>query len=191
MKPRLIALLASLFLLALGYIAYAYRYPLAAKIWHWRHGYSASMGNYVVPVPEHWLVLDENSVAFTLMNTSPKRHQRDGKLHTTAVIDVFPFRDRIIDADKMLFWVSLQKQRLASEQAESVEEKTMKFGDESITCIGGPELNAVLGKKPNHPRTDAVSLNCMSEHGFNVLFVGELSDIQPFYNFLSQIRRKD
>jgi hypothetical protein len=79
----------------------------------------------------------------------------------------------------MEFWVSLQKQRLASEQAESVEEKTLKFGGESITCVGGPELNAALGKKPNHPRTDAVSLNCMSERGLNVLFVGEPSDIQP------------
>ena len=189
MKSRLIGLLVILVLVAVGYITYAYRYRLAAKIWHWRHGYSTAMGNYVVPVPEHWLILGESSLAFTLVNTSPKRFTRDGKFHTTAVINVFPFRDRIIEPNKMAFWVSLQKQRLASEQAESVEEKILKFGDESVTCVGGPELN-VLDKRPNRPQTDAVSLNCMSEHGLNVLFVGEPSDIQPFYNFLSQIRRK-
>jgi hypothetical protein len=189
MKSRLIALLVVLFLFVLGYITYAYRSPIAAKIWHWRHGYSTSMGNYVVPVPEHWLILDEGSAAFTLMNTSPKPFKRDGKFHTTALINVFPLRDRVIEANKMDFWVSLQKQRLASEEVKSVEEKTMKFGDESITCVGGPELNA-LDKRPNHPQTDAVSLNCMSGRGLNVLFVGEPTDVQSFYNFLSQIRRK-
>jgi len=178
-----------LFLCVLGYITYAHRYPIAAKIWHWRHGYSTLIGNYVVPVPEHWVILNENSEALTLVNVSPKQFLRDGKLHTAAVIDVFPFRDRLIDANIMGFWVSLQKQRLASGRVKTIEEKTLKFGDESITCVGGPELNA-LDKRPNRPQMDAVSLNCMSGRGLNVLFVGEPTEIQPFYNFVSQIRRK-
>jgi hypothetical protein len=189
MKSRLIGLLVVLFLFLLGYITYAYRYPIEAKIWHWRHGYSTLIGNYVVPVPEHWIVLNENSEALTLVNISPNQFQRDGRLHTAAVIDVFPFRDGLIDADKMDFWVSLQKQRLASREVKPIEEKTLKFGDESITCVGGLELNA-LDKRPNHPQMEAVSLNCMSERGLNFLFVGESTDVQPSYNFLSQIRRK-
>jgi|SRR5208283_3717137 len=189
MKARFTGLMVVLFLCVLGYITYAHRYPIAAKIWHLRHGYSTSVGNYVVPVPEHWVILNENSEGFTLLNISPKQFQRDGKLHTAAVVDVFPFRDRLIDSNKMDLWVSLQKQRLASGAVETIEEKTLKFGDESITCVGGPELNA-LNKRPNHLQMDAVSLNCMSGRGLNVLFVGEPTEIQPFYYFLSQIRRK-
>src|SRR5580692_1064658 len=70
---RVAALFALLLavLLALGSIYYLYRYPLTAKIWHWKHGYSTTMGNYEVPVPEHWLITDQDFVAFTLMNSAP------------------------------------------------------------------------------------------------------------------------
>ena len=148
------------------------------------------MGNYEVPVPEHWLILGQNSVAFTLLNTSPTRPQRDGKFHTTAVIDIFPFRDRPAEASRMDYWLSLKRQWLVREQAKSVEEKTLKLGEESITCIGGRVLNAILRDKPNHPETDIISLDCMSERGLNILFDGEPSDVQFFYTFLSQIRRR-
>src|SRR5271155_2964884 len=47
----LIALLLAV-LLAVGSVYYRYRYPLTAKIWHWKHGYSTTMGNYEVPVAE-------------------------------------------------------------------------------------------------------------------------------------------
>jgi len=90
----------------------------------------------------------------------------------------------------MAFWLSHQRQWLARGEVESVEEKTLKFGDESITCVGGKQLKAVLRDKPNHPETDIISLNCMSERGLNILFVGEPSDVRPFYTFLSEIRRK-
>lgn len=147
------------------------------------------MGRYEVPVPEHWLIIDQSFVAFTLMNSAPSV-PRDVKFHTTAVVTVFPFRQRAIGPDGLAFWLSLQRQWLARDEVESVEEKTLKFGDESITCIGGRQLNAILRGNPNHLETDIISLNCMSEHGLNILFVGEPSDLQSFYTLVSQIRRK-
>ena len=185
------ARVATLFalLLALGYISYRYRYPLRAKIWHWKHGYTATMGNYEVPVPEHWLITDQSFVAFTLMNSAPNVH-RDAKFHTTAVVTVFPFRQRAIGPEGLAFWLSLQRQWLARDQVESAEEKTLKFGDEPITCIGGRQLSTILRGNPNHLETDIISLNCMSERGLNILFVGEPSDLQSFYTFVSEIRRK-
>src|SRR5574338_78295 len=72
-------------LIGVGCVLYAYRYPMAAKIWHWRHGSSVTMGNYEVPVPEHWLITNQNSAGLTLMNTSPN-FPKDGKFHTAAVI---------------------------------------------------------------------------------------------------------
>ena len=182
---------AILFLLVfmLGYLAYAKRYQLAAKFWHWRHGNSMAMGNYEVPVPEHWFISDQNHVAFTMMNTAPNL-PRDHKFHTTAVVTVFPFRQRAIGPDGLAFWLSLQRQRLARDEVESVEEKTLNFGGESITCIGGRELKAILRGNPNHLETDIISRNCMSQRGLNILFVGEPSDLQSFNAFVSQIRRK-
>jgi len=117
---------AILFLLLsmLGYLAYAKRYQLAAKFWHWRHGNSMAMGNYEVPVPEHWFISDQNHVAFTMMNTAPNL-PRDHKFHITAVVTVFPFRQRAIATDGVAFWLSLQRQRLARDEGESVEGKTL------------------------------------------------------------------
>jgi hypothetical protein len=172
-----------------GYLAYAKRYQLAAKFWHWRHGNSMVMGNYEVPVPEHWFIFDQDDVAFTMMNTTPN-FPRDHKFHTTAVITVFPFRKRAIGPNGLAFFLSHERQWLARDEVESVEEKTLKFGDESITCIGGHQLNAILRGNSSHFETDVISLDCMSESGLNILFVGEPSDLQFFYTFVSQIRKK-
>jgi hypothetical protein len=177
-------------LAVLGFIYHANRFRLAAQTWHWRHGYSAAMGNYEVPVPEHWLILGDDSVAFTLMNTSQARPPRDGKLHTAAVITVFPFRNWPAEAKRADSWLSFKRQWLAREDVKAVEETTVKFGNDSIICVGGRELSAVLRNASNvsASETDIVSLDCMSERGLEVLFVGEPSDLEPFYTFLSQIR---
>jgi hypothetical protein len=148
-----------------------------------------AMGNYELPVPEHWFITDQNYVGFTMMNTAPNL-PRDHKFHTTAVVTVSPFQQRAIGPDGLAFWLSVQRQRLARDEVESVEEKTLNFGDESITCIGGRELSTILRGKPNHLETDIISRDCMSQRGLNILFVGEPSDLQSFNSFVSQIRRK-
>jgi len=186
---RVAALLA--LLLALGSIYFRYRYPLTAKIWHWKHGYSTTMGNYEVPVLEHWLITEQDDVAVTLVN-STSNVPRDAKFHMRAVVTVsaIPFRQGGIGPGGVALWLSQQRQWLARDEVESVEETTLKFGDESITCIGGRLLSAILRAKPNVPKTDIISLDCLSERGLSILFEGEPSDLQPFYTFVSQIRRK-
>ena len=42
---------------AIVFILYANQYSIEAKVWHWRHGDSATIGGYEIPVPGHWLVL--------------------------------------------------------------------------------------------------------------------------------------
>jgi hypothetical protein len=147
------------------------------------------MGNYEVPVPEHWLITEQTFVAFTLTN-SASNVPRDANFHMRAVVTVFPFPQRAIGPEGLAFWLSMQRQWLARDEVESVEEKTLKFGDEAIPCIGGRQLSAILRGNPNHLETDIISLNCMSERGLNILFEGEPSDLQSFYTFVSQIRRK-
>jgi hypothetical protein len=60
--------------LIIGYLVYGRRAQIAAKVWHWRHGYSTYVGDYVVPVPDHWLVdTSENPRMITLIDTRVRR----------------------------------------------------------------------------------------------------------------------
>jgi hypothetical protein len=177
-----------LVVIVLGYVFYAKRYQLDAKIWHWRHGYVSRMGNYDVPVPEHWS-LDQNPTAFTLMNTAPRSPGRDGKLHSTAIVSVYPFRDRPIGIRGMEFWLSLERQRVDRQGVKPAVEKRLKLDDEDMVCIGGDELNTIMHDQKGFPGTNVVSLNCMSSQGLNIIFLGEPADVPCFYTWVSQIRR--
>lgn len=148
------------------------------------------MGNYEVPVPEHWFISDQNGEALTMRNTAPN-FPRDHKFHTTAVVTVSISLQSVIGrSGGLAFWLSFQRQRLARDEVESVEEKTLNFGDEFITCIGGREMSAILRGNPHHIETDIVSRHCMSQRGLSIVFSGEPSDLQFFNNLVSQIRRK-
>jgi hypothetical protein len=189
MKSRFLIVVTALFIVGVGYVAYAERYQLAAKLWHWRHGYMITMGNYEVPVPEHWLITDRNFVAFSLMNTA-STFPRDAKFHTADEIVVFPFGNRAIGNEGLDVWLSLRRQWFERERVKSVVEKKLTIGDAEAFCFGGSDLkDLIVGH--GHPEfdTDVISLECRSTDDLSILFVGEPSDVQPFYTFVSQIRR--
>ncbi len=179
-----------LIVITLLYFADRKRYQLEAKIWHWRHGYSTRMGNYDVPVPEHWLILIQNSTAFTLVNTNPTLPRRDGKFPTTALITLYPFRRGPVGASQMESWLVLQRQRLEREGVKAATEKRLNSDDEAVICVGGSELSAIMRHEKAFPDTSSISLSCLSDQGLEILFIGEPSDLQPFYAFVSQIRRR-
>jgi len=171
------------------HFAYRKRYQLEAKIWHWRHGYSTRVGNYGVPVPEHWLILIQNSTVFTLVNTNPTLPRRDGKFRTTALITLYPFRRGPVGASQMESGLVLQRRRLERAGVKAAAEKRLNFDDEAVVCIGGSELSAIMRHEKGFPDASSISLSCLSDQGLEILFVGEPSDLQPFYTFVSQIRR--
>ena len=182
-------------LLAIGYFILAHHYAIEAKVWHWRHGYSVTLGGYEIPVPAHWLVLTHREFEYlTMANTSPNLPKGYGKFYTAPVVtvDVALLRHARAAGDTgwMSTWASLQRKRLADNKVEPVVERTLKFANESVSCIGGNELDALLRDKPDLPRTGVVSLNCVSDHRLRVMFVGEPSDVEFFYILLSQIRRR-
>ena len=190
------------FLITIGFGAHAYRYPIAASVWHWTHGYSTNMGGYVVPVPQSWFIMNHNSDSLDLANTVPRRPPRDGKLHMAASISVFPFRRSSVDANKAELWLTRRRQQLSGEGVEDVEERRLQFGDERAACIGGSELSAALRSLPTlntdeklYPvraaASNIFSVECMSDRGLNLRFVGEPQDREQFYEFVSQIRRQE
>jgi hypothetical protein len=182
-------------LAAIAFILLKNQYSIEAKVWHWRHGNSTTIGGYEIPVAGHWLVFSEDSTGLTLIDISPIRPQRDGKFRTRAEITVSV--DSRLSAEPTAraywkaSWLAQQLQQLGSEKVESFEEKKLKFGDEPVICIGGKEYAALLREHPDLPQRDPLSLNCISDGGLNIMFVGEPSDLQPFYTFVSQIRRRN
>jgi hypothetical protein len=188
----LVAILA-----AIANSIFAHQHQIEARVWHWRHGYTNTIGGYSIPGPNHWFIDNEDSDSFTMVNLSPTHLARDGKFHTVAVVTVMSvLRGHWQGASSMDIWLSLQHKRLAAEKPDFITEKTLKFEEESITCIGGNELNAMMRNakptdKPSHLlETDAVFLDCMSDNGLELMFVGEPSDVLSFYGLVSQIRRK-
>jgi len=181
-------------LLLIAYVIFAHRYAIEAKVWHWRHGYSTTIDGYEIPVPAHWLVLTQEHEYLTMVNTSPNPPSDDSRIYTAPVVTVdvglFSRARASGNTDWMSTWASLQRKRLADNKVESVVDKTFNFVDESVSCIGGNELDALSRDRPDLPRTRAVSLDCVSARGLDVMFVGEPSDVESFYVLLSQIHRR-
>jgi hypothetical protein len=94
----------------IAFVLLVNQYSIEANVWHWRHGYSATIGGYEIPVPGHWLVVGENSVNLTLANLSPVRYQRDGEFHTTSIIDVDVSEENTVRAGWKESWVKNQRQ---------------------------------------------------------------------------------
>lgn len=190
MKPRSFQVFVVVFgMLACGYFAFTRRYQIEAKTWHLRHGYSTRMGDFDVPVPEHWLIYLQNSLETVLVNTAPTWH-RDGKFHTAAVITVSTSPMGPNASNGMNLWLQDKRQRIEHDGVKSVEEKRVDLGNDTAVCIGGSEMrDVILRGTTKAPSTDIVSLECKSESGLNVSFVGEPSDLQPFYTWFSEIRR--
>ena len=146
------------------------------------------MGNYEVPVPEHWL-LDEDSRTFTIVNSDAKSLRRDGQFQTTTVVTVFPFLGSPIGTSQMDLWLSLQRKWLERKGVKSAIERRLSLDGEPVICIGGRELGPMMRGEGTIPDTNVVSLDCVSANALNIAFIGEASDLQPFYTFVSQIRR--
>jgi hypothetical protein len=154
------------FLVTLGFGVYAYRYPIAASVWHWTHGYSTNMGSYVVPVPKHWFIMNRNADSLDLLNTMPRHPPRDGKLHIAASIGVSPLRRSSVDANKMEFWLTLRRHQLSGEGVENIEEKRLQFGNERASCIGGSELSAGVAQPTadREHRRNVPGMRYLDEH---------------------------
>jgi hypothetical protein len=186
MRLRSFLLITVIVFAGLGYIAYALRFQIEAKIWHWKHGGTTGVGNYEIPVPDHWLIYIQDLYGLTMMNTNPIRPS-DGRFHTSASITIFARRNQSIGTGGLDSWLAWKRQSLQRKNVSPVEEKELGFGDETLVCIGGNEIQTILGDAANSIQTNIISLECRSDKDLTILFAGEPSDLQFFYNLVSQI----
>ena len=98
-----------------AYLIYGKRFQIEAKLWHWRHGYSTSVGEYDVPVPDQWLVENYNSLqTIDLINTHVERNA--GPLETVSMAGVNYLPQPVRDLD---VWESLKRQSLERDRSLS------------------------------------------------------------------------
>lgn len=178
LKRVLRALFISLLILAGALFVYAGRYQIAAKLWHWRHGYSVRFGGYEIPVPDHWLVETSGNPDWITLTDTRVRKRRDPFDGNS--IDVHILSNPLRGLD---FWLALKRHELKDIAGlPEIQEKALNAGDEKIVCLGGYEI-----REATHVPTTLVSLDCRSTGQLSLMFVGHQT--QEFYAIASQIRK--
>jgi hypothetical protein len=171
MRTRFV--LAGAVLIVLVFFTYSKRLQVAALLWHWKNGDSVRVGQYEVPVPHDWLVRVDPGITY-LTDTHPSRDAND------SVIMIFSTSPPTGNFD---FWISYTKQWLKEQGVTPMEERSLRFEDEAVACLGGHELTRVRGA------ADIISLECRSSGNLRLMFVGQKRDLQLLYSLVPRIHR--
>ncbi len=180
-RPTARAIFLALAIVLLAYVPYSKRLQIAATVWHWRNGDFAHVDNYEVPVPKNWLVKDDRS-GLLLIDT--RRHGNEPVLSGINIITVGSFRTPTPDLE---FWKSYKRKWLKDHGISIIEERSLRFEDETVACSGGHEMQEMM-HIPN--ASDVVSLECRSSGKLYFIFVGQPPDLQVFYSIIPKIRKR-
>lgn len=182
MKATATVLVAAILVFVGGWFGYSRRFQIAAKIWHWRHGYFTRVGDYVVPVPEHWLVEEVTFETVELVDTSARGPRKD-PLWGINVIMVGCVRTT--GTPNLDFWKTYRQQQMERHGARYIEERTLHVADNTVVCLGGHQFRDEM-----HFPSSIVSVECASTSTLQLMFVGQQSNLEDFYTLVSQIRKQ-
>lgn len=182
MKPGIRSILIGIVVVILGYVAYSRRSEISAMVWHWKNGDFTRVGNYKVPVPNHWLVKVEPSGLSFLTDTRSRRNARAFSGMNVITIDSLPTPTRDLDS-----WKSYKKHWLKNNGISNPEERSLSFEDEAVACVGGHEFHDVM-QLPD--AADVVTVDCRSSGRLHLLFVGQQPDLELFYSIIPKIHKE-
>ena len=171
--------LGALLCLAAGYWIFSTRHIIAARVWHWRHGYLATVGSYRVPVPDGWnVVVDENGT-LVLSDTAGggiiSMSSTSTSLHISTISQLRTWREFAEE--------SLRK--------EGVLAQTHSFkisGDEGL-CVGGDSIPHILSRVNAQPIRGSIAVQCACVGTLSFEFVGRQADLTNFYGIVDEIRK--
>lgn len=183
MNRALRILLIMIVIASIGYyIVYRGWYRMEAMVWHWRYGHSTTLGEYVVPVPDDWLVQRHGDLQLIdLVDTHVNKDA--GPFAEVSVISVDLASSSVRD---LSYWQSLKRQSLEREGLTDLEERTLRVGGDTVVCLGGYELRQDL----KVPSVNALSLECTSTGRLNLMFLGPRSSLTDFYTIVSGIHKR-
>jgi hypothetical protein len=168
--------------LLVAYVGYSCRFQIAAKVWHWRHGNFVAVGNYEMPVPDQWLVSNEDSKSALLTNTAAPPRWKGFQSNATILASSLSAPPRDLN-----FWVSREQQRLEQNGVRVVEQRTLGIANESLYCLGGSELRDAI----HIPGGAVISLQCRSTGTLSLIFTGREADVTSFYALVGRIRKRN
>jgi hypothetical protein len=182
MKLTIRAVFVGIVVLIFGYFAYSIRFEISAGVWHWRNGDFAHVGNYLMPVPNNWLVKVEPSGLTFLTDARNRRNIRALTGINVITVDSLPTSTGNLDS-----WKSSKEQWLKTNGIGNPEQRSSSFGDEVVACVGGRELHDVM----RLPDTGEVfSVDCRSSGRLHLMFVGQQPDLELFYSLIAQIHKQ-
>ena len=111
------------------------------------------------------------------------RERTDPALRANPVITAFLLRNAVVDMDS---WKKFNVQQLKQKGLTVVEERTIRFDDEILTCVGGNELRTIIPVL----KTDVISMECASTGALSLRFLGEQSDLEEFYEIVAKIGKQ-
>ena len=167
--------------IGVAWTIYQHRIRLETWVWHYRHGASVTVGDYIVPVPANWYVEDLNSSDKMLFRIDTDDRSPTRRLKAHAGIMLLLGRQRSTkDLDV------LRSFEIASLKKHGAEPgfRTLALNGEAVTCVGGvQEVNVGYDVDPIH-------WNCMLSSGLQVLIGSPESDLKQTWEIVSNIRKK-
>jgi hypothetical protein len=178
-KKRGTIVVLTFIFLAAGYWAFSTRHGIAAKVWHWRHGYAATVGNYRVPVPDGWnLVVDENGMLvlsdtvgggiITMSSTSTSLH--------------------ISTISQLQTWREFAEESLRKEGVPAQTHSFQISGDSGL-CVAGDRLPYILAGVRGQPNSGTIAVECACVGTLSFEFVGRQADLTKFYGIVDEIQK--
>lgn len=135
-----------------------------------------------MPVPDGWLVKVEPSGLTFLTDARNRRNIRALTMVNVITVDSLP-----TSTGNLEFWKSSREQWLKTTGVGNPEQKSLRFGDEVVACVGGRELHDVM----QLPDTGEVfSVGCRSSGRLHLMFVGQKPDLGLFYTLIPQIHKQ-
>jgi len=182
MKNGPAQVLAAAVILMVVFFTYSRRPQIEAKVWHWRYGYSANVGPYIVPVPDGWLVFaeDPDHRNLSMFNTHVKREARTPPSADSVSVSFLP------QPVNLNSWESFSRQRLEHDGLEA-ERLEVYTADEEFICLGGYELGKIL----KMPGSTILSFDCRSGGSLNLMYQGNRSGIEDFKAIVAQIHKRN
>jgi hypothetical protein len=173
-----------------AWLAFAYRIPIEAWIWHLRHGRSDVFAKYVVPAPANWYVEDTDEYIHTLIRLdtedrtgNPKRDKKQ-RFHAVITLSTHAaFKPGQFD-----FMSSAQSSMLKKQGIDPVV-RTFDFDGETLSCVGGGRFEQVL-KSPDFFESDPNAWDCWSSGWLEMQIMATDADMADIWKIVSGIRKK-
>jgi hypothetical protein len=169
-RRRLLIYLLVVIALASTYIASQDWHVIAARFWHWRHGYSTTLGEYVIPVRPGWSVSLQGRDSVLLVDVENR----------SGIITVMTHRNKTKD---LKFWNGMERSFLLKRGVQNIDDREFRIGDETLSCVGGPASRAL-----QEAFGSVMSYDCMSDGRLDVLLIGPTRSVESALALASEIR---